>query len=550
VTLSFLLTWVKRVEDVNLLRTLQFAEDGGPTAHPVQPSSFMEISNFYTVTIYEKGAEIVRMIHSLLGEENFRQSTDLYFQRHDGQAVTIEDFIAAMADVSGRDFATFLNWYKQAGTPRLTVSGEYSEENRSYRLVVRQNCPSTAQSEDMQPFLVPVRLGLVGKSGDLPLYVKNVVDGAKEVVLEITDHEQAFVFEQVNEQPVPSLLRNFSAPVKLDFPYTRDDLLHLMSRDSDGFNRWEACNRLALSVLQESVANYEKGVELNLDHRLIEAYRELLTDSSLDQAMVALMLTLPTEAYLSEVAEVIDVEAIHGAREHARRAIGQALKKEFMQVYKVISAKLASTKYQANGEQIALRSLKNAALVYLMQSAGEEVMAIADNQLEASNNMTDAGAALSAIVNSTAANERGITAEALKNFYSRWSHEPLVVNLWFQIQALSVLPGGLERVISLLEHKAFDITNPNKVRAVIGSFSATNAINFHRGDGAGYKFLTRHIVALNTLNPQIAARLVTPLTRWRKYPAVRSEAMKAELETLLAQPDLSRDVYEIVKKSL
>ena len=541
---------VKRVEDVNLLRTMQFAEDGGPTAHPVQPASFMEISNFYTLTIYEKGAEIVRMIHTLMGEKEFRAGSDLYFDRHDGQAVTIEDFVAAMTDVSGRDFTQFQNWYRQAGTPRLVIKGEYDAVQQTYRLDIKQSCPGTPECDKKEPFLIPLRMGLVGNDGDLPLYAENIAKGETTSVLEISDIEQTIIFEQVPEPPVPSFLRGFSAPVKLDFPYSRDDLVHLMSHDSDGFNRWESCNQLGLSVLQELIENCLSGTEFSLDARLIEAYRGLLNDSSVDKAMLALMLNLPTEAYLSEVTEVIEVEAIHEARLFARRTLGQVLEEEFLHVYKTINEDLKKQQYSATGEQVAQRSLRNIALSYLMQGGSKFALELTRQQFETADNMTDSSAALSVLVNSTAAHEEGLAEVALQDFYQRWQHEPLVVNLWFQLQSLCVLPGGLGRVHALLESEAFDINNPNKVRAVIGAFGMGNAINFHTAGGSGYTFLADQILTLNKLNPQIASRLVTPLTKWRKYPEARANLMKAQLERLFSEPTLSKDVFEIVSKSL
>ncbi len=538
---------VKRVDSVNVLRTMQFAEDAGPTAHPVQPASFMEISNFYTLTIYEKGAEIVRMIHTLLGDEAFRKGSDLYFDRHDGAAVTIEDFVAAMADASNRDFTQFMNWYRQAGTPRLSISGEYNAAQKTYRLDIRQSCPATPEAKTKQPFLIPLRMGLVGRRGDLPLYAKNLAQGETEIVIELGRAEQSIVFEQVPENPVPSLLRGFSAPVKLDFPYSRDDLNHLMSFDSDGFNRWEACNRLALGILQELIQRHLNNETLTLDGRLIEAYRGLLTDASLDKAMVALMLALPGEAYLSEVADVVEVEAIHQVRQFVRLTLGEALAQELTRVYQ---DNTIADVYQATGAQIAQRSLRNITLAYLMQAGSDAALELARTQFESAHNMTDASAALTALVNSPLAVTRGYTATALNAFYQQWRHEPLVVNLWLQIQAWCPLPNGLDRVQALMKHPSFDIKNPNKVRSVIGAFCAGNAVNFHRADGAGYVFLADRIIELDALNPQVASRLVTPFTRWRKYPQGRSDLMQAQLDRLRAEPALSKDVYEIVAKSL
>jgi aminopeptidase N len=541
---------VKRVEDVNLLRTMQFAEDAGPTAHPVQPASFMEISNFYTLTIYEKGAEVVRMIHTLIGEDLFRAGSDLYFERHDGEAVTIEDFVAAMSEVSGRDFTQFHRWYDQAGTPRLEINGDYNAVEQTYHLSFRQSCPSTPEKANKEPFLIPLRMGLVGENGDLPLYSDNTVDGAGEVTLQIGDVEQGITFERVSEPPVPSFLRGFSAPVKLDYPYSRDDLVLLMSRDSDGFNRWESCNQLALGILQELTHCYLNGAELSLDARLVEAFRALLTDPTLDKAMVALMLNLPTEAYLSEVAELIEVEAIHEVRQFARRTLGALLGEEFLHAYKLNDGQLKDQNYAASGEQIASRSLKNIALGYLMQTGRDNALDLANKQFWAADNMTDSSAALGMLINSAPAHQKGLAEAALQDFYQRWKDEPLVVNLWFQLQATCLLPDGLPRVETLLKHGAFDINNPNKVRAVIGAFSMANAINFHSPDGAGYSFLADQIIKLDKLNPQIASRLVTPLTRWRKYPQARAGLVKVQLERLFSEPALSKDVYEIVNKSL
>ncbi len=542
---------VRRVETVNLLRTAQFAEDGGPTAHPVQPAAFMEIANFYTVTIYEKGAEVVRMIRNLLGSELFRQGTDLYFARHDGQAVTIEDFVAAMADVSGRDFTQFMHWYRQAGTPRLAVSGHYDRTAKTYRLDFRQSCPPTPEAAVKAPFHIPVRLGLVGAAGDLPLICQGVAAGETEAVLEITAAEQSFVFEQVAEAPMPSLLRDFSAPVRLAFDYSRDELLALLSRDSDGFNRWEAGNRLAVGVLQELVGAALANQPLRLDERLIDGFRIVLADATGDRAMAALMLSLPGEAYLAELAEVIEVAAIHRARQFARRVLADALRPQFAAVY---AANRIAEPYRADADQIGRRSLRNIALAYLLQTAdpagNADAIALADTQFRAADNMTDAYAALSALVNCPGAAAQQCAAQALADYYGKWQHEPLVVNQWFQVQAWCVLPGGLERVRALLGHPAFDLKNPNKVRALIGAFCAGNPVNFHRDDGAGYRFLVDQVLALDPLNRQIASRLITPLTRWRKYPPQLAASMRGELERLRAAPAVSRDVSEIVGKSL
>ncbi len=538
---------IKRVDDVNLLRTAQFAEDAGPTAHPVQPDAYEEISNFYTLTIYEKGAEVVRMIHTLLGSETFRRGCDLYFERHDGHAVTIEDFVAAMAEVSGRDFAQFMRWYRQAGTPQVQVCGRYDPGAQQYRLEFSQRCPPTPESADKQPFLIPIRLGLVGAGGDLPLQVPGVVAGDTEMVFELSQERQAITFEQVTEPPIPSLLRGFSAPVKLEFDYRREDLLQLLSRDSDGFNRWEAGNRLAVRELQTLIEACRTGAPLCFDGALIDAYRELLEDEQLDPAMVAQLLTLPGESYLSELAEVIAVEAIHEARQFARRQLAEALRAQWLAVYE---RHRVGEAYLADARQIAHRSLRNLALAYLLQLPEDEFIELAWQQFEDADNLTDINAAMAALLGNPAPRAQARAQEALQRYYDRWRDEPLVVNQWFQLQAGCPLPGGLERVQALMEHPAFELRNPNKVRALIGAFSVGNLVNFHRADGAGYEFLAAQVRVLDGLNPQIAARLLVPMTRWRKYPEPRAGQMRSALQSVLATPGLSGDSHEIASKAL
>ena len=541
---------VKRVEDVSLLRTAQFAEDAGPMAHPVRPDSYMEISNFYTVTIYEKGAEVVRMIHTLLGPEQFRRGSDLYFERHDGQAVTCEDFVLAMEEASGVDLSQFRRWYSQAGTPELHISGDYDAEAETYSLSVRQRCPATPGQSEKQPFLIPLAIGLLGDAGALPLKLQGEApdpetDDNTQRVLHVTQTEQRFVFEQVKEAPVPSLLRGFSAPVKLYFDYERDDLLFLMQQDEDGFNRWEASQQLGVLALKDMIAAHGRGDVCALDERLITAGRNLLADESLDPAMVAMMLALPTEGYLAELLQPVDVLAIHAARQQARLELALALKDELLATYRRLSMRQGD--YEPSAAQIAGRSLKNLCLQYLMLLADDHSRNLCLEQLDTADNMTDRLAALVALVNSDYEKDKSL---ALQQFYQNWQHEPLVINQWFQVQATCSLPGTLNRVKELLNHPAFEIRNPNKVRAVIGAFCGQNTVNFHQLDGAGYRFLADQVIALNAINPQIAARLLGPLSKWRKFLPEQQQLMKAELERIAACAELSRDVYEVVSKSL
>ena len=540
---------VKRVEDVAYLRTHQFAEDAGPMAHPVRPASFMEISNFYTLTVYEKGSEVVRMLRTLFGPEGFRKGSDLFFERHDGHAVTCDDFVKAMEDANGADLTQFKRWYSQAGTPRLAVTEAFDAATGHYSLTFRQSCPATPESAEKLPFVIPVELGLLDARGqDIPLQLQDEASaGASTRVLSVTEAEQTFTFTGLTERPLPSLLRGFSAPVKLQFPYNRDQLMFLMQHDSDGFNRWDAGQQLSVQVLQELIGQHQAGQPLVLEPRLVEAFRTLLTDTSLDQAMVAEMLSLPGEAYLVELSEVADIDAIHAAREFARAQLSEALFAELWARYQANRELSRATPYQASAEHFARRSLQNIALSYLMLSGRQEVLQATLEQFDQCDNMTERLTALAVLVNSPFEAEK---AKALTSFAEHFKDNPLVMDQWFSVQAGSGLPGGLERVKALMRHPAFSLRNPNKVRALIGAFAGQNHVNFHAPDGSGYRFLADLIIELNALNPQIAARQLTPLTRWRKFDSARQALMKAELERIKASGSLSSDVFEVVSKSL
>lgn len=540
---------VKRIEDVAYLRTHQFAEDAGPMAHPVRPDSFIEISNFYTLTVYEKGAEVVRMVRTLLGADGFRKGSDLYFERHDGQAVTTDDFIKAMEDANGVDFTQFKRWYNQAGTPRLEVSEAYDAAAQTYSLTFRQSCPQTPDKAEKLPFVIPVELGLLDAAGnDLPLQLagEDTAQGTS-CVLSVTEAEQTFTFQGIQAKPLPSLLRGFSAPVKLSFPYDRDQLMFLMQHDSDGFNRWEAGQQLSVQVLQELIGQHQRGEALKLDQRLITALGTVLGNESLDPAMVAEMLSLPGEAYLTEISQVADVDAIHAAREFARQQIAEQLFDALWARYQANREVSRSTAYMASAEHFARRSLQNIALSYLMQSGKPQVLQATLEQFEHCDNMTERLTALAVLVNSPFEAER---AKALEAFAEHFKDNPLVMDQWFSVQAASTLPGGLARVKALMQHPAFTLKNPNKVRALIGAFAGQNLVNFHAADGSGYRFLANLVIELNALNPQIASRQLAPLTRWRKYDDARQALMKGELERILASGELSSDVYEVVSKSL
>ena len=540
---------VKRIQDVAYLRTHQFAEDAGPMAHAVRPDSFIEISNFYTLTVYEKGSEVVGMLYTLLGAEGFRKGSDVYFDRHDGQAVTCDDFISAMEDANGVDLTQFKRWYSQAGTPRLSVSEQYDGASQTYSLTFSQSCPATPGQTEKLPFVIPVALGLLDARGkELPLQLADESSPAgTSRVLSVTESQQTFTFTGLTEQPLPSLLRGFSAPVKLHFAYSRDQLMFLMQHDSDGFNRWEAGQQLAVQVLQDLIGQHQRGEALVMDQRLVQALRSVLGNEQLDQAMVAEMLSLPGEAYLTEISDVADVEAIHAAREFARKQLADSLYDALWARYQANREVSKTTPYVPQASHFARRALQNIALSYLMLTGKPEVLAAALEQFEHSDNMTERLTALAVLVNSPFEAEK---AQALASFAEHFKDNPLVMDQWFSVQAGSTLPGGLKRVRELMEHPAFNIKNPNKVRALMGAFAGQNLINFHAADGSGYRFLADIVIQLNGLNPQIASRQLAPLTRWRKYDSARQALMKAELERIRHSGELSSDVFEVVSKSL
>jgi aminopeptidase N len=558
---------VCRINDVAGLRGAQFPEDAGPMAHPIRPDAYIEINNFYTATVYEKGAEVVHMIRTLLGADNFRKGTDLYFDRHDGQAVTTEEFVKAMEDANGADLSQFRLWYSQAGTPVLNLDGEYDAGAGTYTLNVAQQCPATPGQAEKQANHMPLCVGLLDSAGqDMPLtvrvgsdgvsplaYIENA-DGQQTAVLNFTQAQQQFVFEGVTEKPVPSLLRGFSAPVKLSFDYSRDELMFLMSFDADGFNRWEASQRLAVQVIQEVVGQIQQGEKPQVDARLITACQNNLDqavernlDSTFDKAMIAEMLVLPSETYLAELVEVADVDAIHGAREAVREAIARHLSGVLLAVYKLNQDDKA---FEPSATECARRGLKNVALAYLMQPDDTEMVPLCVAQYKSANCMTDTSAAIRALVNSAAPAAQLAKEEALTQFYNRWVEEALVIDQWFSVQASSHLPGALDKVKALLKHSAFSMKNPNRLRSVVVAFAFQNNVNFHNKDGAGYKFLADTVIALNSINPLVAARILSPLTRWRKYDVARQELMKAQLQRILETPELSKDVFEVVSKSV
>ncbi|HSD44377.1 MAG TPA: aminopeptidase N [Burkholderiales bacterium] len=535
---------VTRIQEVRGLRAAQFPEDAGPMAHPVRPQSYMEISNFYTATVYEKGAEVVRMLHTLLGAAGFRRGMDLYFRRHDGQAVTTDDFVAAMADANGADLAQFKRWYDQAGTPALDVKADHDAAAARYTLTVKQSVPPTPGQPDKLPMHVPLALGLLGPDGrELPLRLEGEPRAlGTDRVLSVRSREERFVFVEVPQPPVPSLLRRFSAPVNLKFDYAEADLVHLMAHDSDALNRWEAGQRLALAIVLRGVDAIRAGRAIDVPRTFVDAVGRVLADGARDPAFAAEALVLPSEPYVAEQLEVVDPDAIHAARNALRRAVARVLRAELIAAYRSLEV---TGPYSPDAQSAGRRALRNMALGYLMELGDPEIEALCTTQFDRANNMTDRMAALGALANSDA----GAREAALERFYAEWKHEPLVVDKWLTVQAASRRGDTLARVKTLLAHEAFDIRNPNKVYALIRSFCA-NHVRFHAADGGGYAFAAERVLELDPLNPQIAARLTRAFDRWRKFDAGRQAQARAALERIGSASNLSKDVAEVVTKAL
>jgi aminopeptidase N len=534
---------VKRIDEVNMLRTRQFAEDSGPLAHPVRPESYIEINNFYTLTVYEKGAEVVRMLQTLLGKAAFRGGTDLYFQRHDGQAVTCDDFVKCMEDANGVDLTQFRLWYSQAGTPELRFFSRYDAAARTLDLTVRQTCPATPGQPHKEPFHIPLALGLLAPDGsELPLQLEGEAAPHPDTtrVLHIREREQRFRFVNLPRPPILSPLRGFSAPVKLHLDRDYAELAFLFAHDRDFFNRWDAGQQLATQVM---LGLMDKKWAAAVDPRLIGAFRALVSQNFSDLSYQALLLTLPSEDYVGAAMKTIDPDAVHAARQQVKRVLAETLDADFQRLYEAHDLD-ESGRFDA--EAVGRRRLKNTCLGYLSERETDEVYRLALRQFREARNMTDQMAAFSVIVNSHNPEKEACIAE----FYRRWQDEALVIDKWFSLQASCPLPGTLARVKALLAHPAFDLTVPNRVRALIGAFSQSNPVNFHARDGGGYEFLADHVIALNALNPQVASRMLTPLTPWRRYDDRRQKLMRRQLQRIAGTPHISKDVYEVAMKSL
>ena len=542
---------VCRIQEVRSLRERQFPEDAGPMAHPVRPDSYAEINNFYTSTVYEKGAEVVGMYATILGKEGFRRGMDLYFERHDGQAVTCDDFRAAMADANGADLDQFARWYSQAGTPVVECRGEYDAREKTFTLHAKQSCPPTPGQPEKLPFVIPLAVGLVDLDGhDMPVRIDagSVFAAGREpaqgtAILALTREEQAFVFTGVEEQPVPSLLRGFSAPVRVKHDYTDAELAHLMAYDSDPFSRWEASQTLVTRVLLAGVESARRDRPMAIPQSFSEAIGRLLTDGSRDPAFAAECLQPPTESYLAECMDVADPDAIHAARIGYMREIATRYRTRFEGAFRHFSV---PGPYSPDAAAAGRRALRNTALAFVSVLDDPTSRALAFLEFRRAENMTDAMAALACLANSAGA-ERD---RALAMFHDKWKDEALVVDKWFRVQAVSWLPGTLERVKSLAAHPAFDLRNPNRARALLHSFAIDNPLHFHAADGSGYRWIAEQVVALDRLNPQVASRLARAFDRWRKYEATRQGHARAALELIRDAEGLSGNVAEVVGRAL
>jgi len=540
---------VQRIDDVQHLRRMQFAEDAGPLAHPIRPDNYIEINNFYTMTVYEKGAEVIRMMHTLLGAERYRKATDLYFERHDGQAATCDDFIKAMEDGGAIDLSQFRLWYEQAGTPSVTYSAQYDEAARTYTIEMSQSTPPTQGQPTKKPMHIPVRLGLLSDNGA----------DMREELLEIREEKQVFVLENVPSKPIPSILRGFSAPVKLTHDLSDEELAFLMVHDTDGFNQWEAGQTYFLRVLNQIINVIPTEVEgshsIDEDHstllgmtleKFLKTYSALLEralDPQSDKALMARAMSLPDVQAIGQSRDVVDPDAIHAARYKLEALIvdkcGDALRK-------IYDENAYSDEFSITPAAMGQRALRNKALSLLTCQHGDKDAALIQSHYEQANNMTERMAALVLAAEMDHADAKTV----VNDFYGRFKDYELVVNKWFSAQAMAVSDNSIQNIKKLEEHADFNIKNPNRVRALYAAFAMNNPVMFHKVDGSGYELLKDAVIRLNTINPQIAARLLTPLREWRRYTPDRQDKMKAALSDILSQDNLSPDVYEIAKKSL
>ncbi|WP_417614389.1 aminopeptidase N [Oceanisphaera sp.] len=528
---------VNRIQNVRVMRGPQFAEDAGPMAHPIRPDAVIEMNNFYTLTVYEKGAEVIRMLHTLLGEQAFQRGLALYLQRHDGQAATCDDFVAAMSEASGRDLTRFTRWYSQAGTPVLTVSDDYDAVQQRYTLTVRQHTPATPEQPQKLPLHIPLSLALYTEQGE-PLSLM-MAGEAVGPVLDVLEAEQQFVFEQVPSRPTPALLQGFSAPVKLDYPYSDEQLTLLAKHSIDEFVRWDAVQMLINKAVRDNVSRLQRQEPAVVPRPLLDVFRTTLEDPALDKALQAQMLTLPDVGSLLELFEQVDIDLLGQVHELLHSELAVALQPLWLQAYE----QNQTPEYRIEHQDIAKRAVKNVALSYLAL-AGEAHRV--QQQYQGADNMTDTLAAMKAAVRA----ELSEAGALLADFEGKWQQDGLVLDNWFRLQATAPGDDTLARIQQLMAHPTFSLNNPNRVRAVIGAFIMGNPLQFHRIDGAGYDLLVSVLTQLNKSNPQVASRMITPLIQFSRLDDARQGLIKARLQQLMALPDLSRDLYEKISKAL
>nr|XP_040245878.1 puromycin-sensitive aminopeptidase isoform X6 [Aegilops tauschii subsp. strangulata]XP_040245879.1 puromycin-sensitive aminopeptidase isoform X6 [Aegilops tauschii subsp. strangulata] len=544
---------VKRIADVSKLRSYQFPQDAGPMAHPIRPLSYIKMDNFYTVTVYEKGAEVVRMYKTMFGASGFRKGMDLYFQRHDGQAVTCEDFYAAMCDANNAHLPNFLQWYSQAGTPTVKVTSSYDEGSQAFSLKLSQEVPPTPGQPMKEPMFIPVAVGLVDSTGkDMPLtsiYSDGMVQTLSNdghpiftTVLQFKKKEEEFIFKNVPERPVPSLLRGYSAPIRLDSDLTESDLYFLLANDSDEFNRWEAGQILARKLMFSLVADFQQQKTLALNTKFVDGLRAILQSTSLDKEFIAKAITLPGQGEIMDMMSIADPDAVHAVRTFIKKELAFQLKDDLLAA---VTSNRSSEAYAFDHDSVARRALKNTCLAYLASLNEPDVTELALNEYKSATNMTEQFAALAAL----SQNPGQVREDALLDFYNKWQQDYLVVSKWFALQATSDIPGNVVNVQKLLAHPAFDMRNPNKVYSLIGGFCGS-PVSFHAKDGSGYKFLGEVVLQLDKINPQVASRMVSAFSRWRRYDETRQALAKAQLEMIISANGLSENVYEIALKSL
>lgn len=526
---------INRIRNVKIIRGPQFAEDAGPMSHPIRPDVVMEMNNFYTLTVYEKGSEVIRMLHTILGEDKFQAGMKLYVARHDGQAVTCDDFVQAMQDASGIDLTLFRRWYAQSGTPILTVSDEFDASTCTYRLHVKQHTPATADQKEKSALHIPLSIALYDQSGG---YLGDQYDQ----VLNVCADRQSFEFKGIAEKPVVALLQDFSAPVKLEYAYTEQELLVLLRHSKSAFTRWDAAQMLLNQCILANIKNFNAQQSLNISPKLLAVLAEILRDQQLDKSLIAEILRVPSENSIAELVDEIDIDAIHAVKKFIEQAIADHLHDDFVAVYQ--QNKLGS--YVLSAEDIAKRDLIAVCLSYLALHGNAEDQLMITTHYKTADNMTDVLAAMQA----AKLGELPVLQQMMAEFESKWKHDGLVMDNWFRIQATSPAANCLSVVQSLLNHSSFSMQNPNRLRALIGSFTAANPHRFHAIDGSGYRFLREILDELNQTNPQVAARLITPLLQFKRFDSTRQALMKQELQQLAARTDLSNDLFEKVSRAL